>query len=144
MTAYTEQELANIALIRALRAAPVDGRSRFLHPNLRHHRRGFAFLGSLVDGGYTAESIADRTDDIDDILAKDDRVWAVWTIKGHHTGPLYGIQATGRPLEITEVGIWRIENGLIIEAWFFGDELTLLRQLGLKITHTTLTSLSGD
>lgn len=28
-------------------------------------------------------------------------------------------------------GIWRLVDGLVIEAWFFGDELSLLRQLGI-------------
>ena len=29
-----------------------------------------------------------------------------------------------------EVGQWRIENGLIADAWFFVDELALIHQLG--------------
>jgi ketosteroid isomerase-like protein len=32
-----------------------------------------------------------------------------------------------------ELGIWRFADGRIAEAWFFADELALLRQLG-KIT----------
>jgi predicted ester cyclase len=43
---------------------------------------------------------------------------------------LYGIAPTGRKIVVTEVGQWRIERGLIVEAWFMVDELSLLRQLG--------------
>jgi hypothetical protein len=70
-------------------------------------------------------------DTIEDLIAKDDRVWAVWTMRGTHTGQLFGIPATGQPIEILEAGIWRLVDGLVIEAWFFGDELSLLRQLGI-------------
>jgi hypothetical protein len=30
--------------------------------------------------------------------------------------------------------MWRIEDGLIAEGWFFGDELGLLRQIGMYPT----------
>jgi predicted ester cyclase len=70
-------------------------------------------------------------DTIEDLIAKDDRVWAVWTRRGTHTGQLFGIPATGQTIEILEAGIWRLVDGLVIEAWFFGDELRLLRQLGV-------------
>jgi hypothetical protein len=29
-----------------------------------------------------------------------------------------------------EVALWRVEDGRIAEAWYFGDELGLLRQIG--------------
>jgi hypothetical protein len=83
----------------------------------------------MKDGvGYDASTCSDRVDTIEDLIAKDDRVWAVWTMRGTHTGQLFGIPATGQPIEILEAGIWRLVDGLVIEAWFFGDELRLLRQ----------------
>ncbi|MFI9510350.1 ester cyclase [Nocardia sp. NPDC052566] len=133
---YTERELRNIELILALRAASFAQRKRFMHPQLRHHRRGFGGLATMTGlgaDGYTARSIGDRVDTVEDIVAKDDRVWAVWTLRGTHTGPLFGIPATGRKLAILEAGIWRIEGELVAEAWFFGDELALLQQLGVQV-----------
>lgn len=128
---YTDRERRNIELILALRAAPHAERRRYTHPRLRHHRRGFAALAQRDDDGYTADSIGDRVDTIEDIIAKDDRVWAVWTLRGTHTGPLFGIPATGRRVEVLETGLWRIEGDLVVEAWFFADELALIRQLGM-------------
>ena len=58
-----------------------------------------------------------------------DCLHATWLIRGTHQGPLYGIAATDRKIEVLEVGQWRITDGLISEAWFFVDELALLRQL---------------
>lgn len=135
---YTTEEQRNLELILTLRSVPFDERRRFMHPRLRYHRAGMAGLAELsghLDGtGYTADSVSDRIDAIEDIVAKDDRVWAVWTLRGRHTGELFGIPATGRTIEIVEMGIWRIEDGLVIESWFFADEFQLLRQLGFEIT----------
>jgi predicted ester cyclase len=79
----------------------------------------------------TDESVADRRNVLLELTAKDDKVWGIWKVTGTHTGSIYGIPATGKPIDVIEVGLWRIADGLIAEAWYFGDELGLLRQLDL-------------
>jgi predicted ester cyclase len=132
---YTPQEQANIETVLKLRSAPFSERKNHMHPAMVRHRWGFASLADVTgmkDGaGYDASTCSDRVDTIEDLIAKDDRVWAVWTMRGTHTGQLFGIPPTGKPIEILEAGIWRLADGLVIEAWFFGDELRLLRQLGV-------------
>ena len=132
---YTPREQANIETVLKLRSAPFSERKNYMHPAMVRHRWGFASLADvsgMKDGaGYDASTCSDRVDTIEDLIAKDDRVWAVWTMRGTHTGQLFGIPPTGKPIEILEAGIWRLADGLVIEAWFFGDELRLLRQLGV-------------
>jgi hypothetical protein len=132
---YTPREQANIETVLKLRSAPFRERRKYMPPAMVRHRWGFASLADVTgmkDGaGYDAGTCSDRVDTIEDLIAKDDRVWAVWTMRGTHTGQLFGIPATGQPIEILEAGIWRLVDGLVIEAWFFGDELRLLRQLGV-------------
>jgi SnoaL-like polyketide cyclase len=60
-----------------------------------------------------------------------DRVWAVWSLTATHSGPPYGSPATGNKIDITEVAIWRFEDGLVAEHWYFADEFAMLRQLGV-------------
>ncbi|TVZ01972.1 hypothetical protein EAS64_31570 [Trebonia kvetii] len=132
---YTAEEQANIETVLRLRSAPFSQRKKYMHPAMVRHRWGFASLADITgmkDGaGYDARTCSDRVDTIEDLIAKGDRVWAVWTMRGTHTGQLFGIPATGRPIEVLETGIWRLQDGLVSEAWFFGDELRLLRQLGV-------------
>jgi predicted ester cyclase len=134
---FTAEEQNNLDVILRLRAAPFTERKNFMHPQMRHHRWGFMSLADITgmkDGrGYDARSISGRVDTIEDIIAKGDRVWAVWTMRGIHAGQLFGIPATGRNVEVLEAGVWRLVDGLVAEAWFFGDEVALLRQLGLPI-----------
>ncbi|MHA6763784.1 ester cyclase [Streptacidiphilus sp. PAMC 29251] len=130
----TPQERANIELVLMFRALPFSERSKYTVENFKPGRMGMANLAEVKVGdgpNYDARSIPDRVDEILEIIAHGDRVWATWLIKGTHRGELYGIPATGRSVEVLELGQWRIQDGLISEAWFFVDELALVRQLGL-------------
>lgn len=129
----TETERANLELIRAFRSVPASERKRFLAPGFRRHRSGLRNLGELAGVGYEPSSVPDRRDHVEAIVARGDLVWAVWTVHGTHEGPLFGVEATGRTIEMLELGIWRIEDGAIVEAWFMADELALCRQIGIAI-----------
>ena len=53
------------------------------------------------------------------------------TIRGTHEGDLFGIPATGRPIEFMAIDIHRLENGQIVETWHIEDFLSVLFQLGV-------------
>jgi steroid delta-isomerase-like uncharacterized protein len=76
-------------------------------------------------------AIPDYHETIEDIIVSGDRVVVRLTIRGTHTGPLPFAPATGRPIEIRDHSIFRIEDGKIAEQWALTDQLTLLVQLGL-------------
>lgn len=132
----TEQEAANMDLVTRYRAAAVSEREPFLAPDFVRHRAGFSHIGELfgMEGaaGMNDESIADRRNILIELTAKDDRVWGIFRIVGTHTGTIYGIASTGNPLDVIEVALWRVDGDRIKEAWYFGDELGLLRQLGVS------------
>jgi steroid delta-isomerase-like uncharacterized protein len=50
---------------------------------------------------------------------------------GTHGGDGLGVAATGRPVEMWGMGMARIENGVITEAWNAFDFMTLYQQVGL-------------
>jgi hypothetical protein len=129
----TAEERANIKLVIKFRGLPFAERALHTVENFKPTRIGMATLAEFYTAtgpGYSGQSIPDRVDETLDIIAHGDRVWSTWLIRGTHRGPLYGIEPTGRTLEVLELGQWRIRDGLIAEAWFFVDELALLRQLG--------------
>ncbi|MFI6502571.1 ester cyclase [Nonomuraea typhae] len=128
---HTEEELRNLEVIRALRRATAEGRRAYMAPEAVVHRRGMAHLAVRSGGPYRPEGIPDRYDEVLAMIAKGDRVWAVWTVRGTHAGTLFGQAATGRPVEVLEVGIWRLSGGKVVEAWFFADEYALAQTLGI-------------
>ena len=46
---------------------------------------------------------------------------------------MFGIAPTGRPIDIWEIGVFRLADGKITEGWFMADEVGVLRQLGVKL-----------
>ena len=73
-----------------------------------------------VDGRWTVEQI----------ISAGDHVVARWTGTGTHRGELMGIDATGRPISVEAISIFRIADGKIAEEWTVWDALGLLQQVG--------------
>ncbi len=81
-------------------------------PNYRRLRGGFENLAANAAGSELAEAaqpvrtaFPDRTDTIDLMIADGDRVGIRFRIQGTHEGNFFGIPATGRSIDIQEVGI---------------------------------------
>jgi steroid delta-isomerase-like uncharacterized protein len=68
---------------------------------------------------------------IDDQIVEGDKVVTRWTAHGTHQGSHYGVNATGKKMKNTGIGIDRIVDGKIVESWGSSDELGMFRQLGL-------------
>lgn len=78
----------------------------------------------------TTAAFPDANWAIDDMIAEGDKVVYRWTATGTHQGKFLGVAATGKPIKITGVTIFRIENGKIAERWGSADLLGLLQQTG--------------
>ncbi len=68
---------------------------------------------------------------IDDIFAEGDRVVVRATFRGTHTGPLMGIQPTGKPVVVTSINVFRVVDGKTAEQWANNDDLGMLQQIGV-------------
>ncbi|HEX6554383.1 MAG TPA: ester cyclase [Ktedonobacteraceae bacterium] len=68
---------------------------------------------------------------IEDMIAEGDRVVVRHTFRGSHQGDFRGIAPTDKQVTTTAIVISRIANGKAIEAWFNGDDLGRMQQLGV-------------
>ncbi len=58
---------------------------------------------------------------IDHIIESGDEA-AVWlTLRGRHTGKVFGVEGTGQPLEVHGVNRYRFDGELIAETWQLWD-----------------------
>jgi steroid delta-isomerase-like uncharacterized protein len=82
----------------------------------REPNRGWwaAFFAGLPDVSVTME----------DLVVSGDRVVGRFTYRGTHSGNFVGIPATGKPVEMRSIDIWRVESGLFVEHW---DQLNLMQ-----------------
>ncbi len=78
-------------------------------------------------------SFPDIRMEIVDLIAEGDQVAGRFRYSGTYTGAWRGHPPTGRRFErIDEVGIFRLRDGRIVQAWSIEDTLRRLEQLGLR------------
>jgi len=68
---------------------------------------------------------------IGDIIAEGDKVVVRSVTRATHTGPMMGLEPTGRRVEYSGIDIFWLTNGQIVEHWWERDHLTMMQQLGL-------------
>lgn len=133
----TAEERINLEAFLRYRKVPPAERRHYMTETCTIHRRGIMHLPELAGGKAGTElnhaAMADRSDEVVDVIAKGDRLWSVFTLRARHVGELYGVPPTGKELAITEFCVLRFEAGKIAEGWYFADELGLCRQLGIAI-----------
>jgi predicted ester cyclase len=111
-----------------------------LAPGYKRWRGGFQHLAANAQGqgfpstgSYLRGSFPDRYDKVEDIAAEGDMVGMLFKLSGTHKGNFYGIEATGKKIDVYEAGVFRLADGKITEAWFMADEAGILKQLGVGL-----------
>ena len=68
---------------------------------------------------------------VEDMVAEGNKVTARFTARGIHKGQFMGLSPTGKPITMTGIEIFLIENGKIVELWGEANMLGLMQQLGI-------------
>jgi len=71
---------------------------------------------------------------VEEIIVKDDKIVARWTVTGTNTGPMGDLPPTGKKVRFSGVTIFRVVNGKFVEKWTYCNDAAVLRQLGYTIT----------
>jgi steroid delta-isomerase-like uncharacterized protein len=119
------QQLAEI-FVAMINTHDPDQVDRFIAENYINHNdfvadgreanRQFwtAFFAGLPDVSVTMQ----------DLVISGDRVIGRFVYRGTHTGDFMGIPASGNPVEMRSIDIWRLQGGMFVEHW---DELNLMQ-----------------
>jgi steroid delta-isomerase-like uncharacterized protein len=111
----------NVDLIDELYAADFVG-----------HFPGETFYGREgIRGHVIAHRTAfpDWTEEIEDLIAEQDRVVARFRSRGTNLGEFLNNPPTGNRVEISEAAIFKLKDGKIVEQWVYPDILSMQRQL---------------
>ncbi|MDD1753982.1 MAG: ester cyclase [Methanotrichaceae archaeon] len=68
---------------------------------------------------------------IEDNVAEGDKVVACFTARGLHTGQFMALPATGKPITMSGIEIFRIKDGKIAELWGEANLIGLMQQIGV-------------
>lgn len=113
-------------------ASDPEAVDRFYAPDATCHLAGRDLVGReelkvLITRRHAA--FAEWREDVELVLAEGDLVASRVVSTGVQTGPFLGVPTTGRRICITELFIFKLRDGLIVESWAELDMLGLLAQL---------------
>ncbi len=94
-------------------------------PGIPPNREGFRMLGKGV-----VSAFPDVHATIEDLLADNDKVIERTTARATSKGTFNGVPPTGKPVQWTEIHIYRFHHGKIEEHWGEIDLLGIMAQLG--------------
>ena len=69
--------------------------------------------------------------DVASIAEQGDAVFARWRLTGTHSGPVQGIEATGKPIALDGIDHFVLRDGKIASNFVVFDQMQYSRQLGI-------------
>ena len=86
--------------------------------------------GAKALAGMFHTAFPDLKVSVDRVHAMGDRVAGRLFEEGTHQGDFLGVGASGKAVDFTKIGLFRIENGKIAESWYEFDSLRVMQQIG--------------
>ena len=117
---------ANQAEIAAFDTVAADTFQAHLPGGPTIDREGFKGVVQAFGVGFPG-----ATHTIEAIIAEENLVSARITWRGKHTGVFQGAPATNNTIEMSEMGVMRIEDGKVVEFWPLFDSITLMTGAGI-------------
>lgn len=94
-------------------------------PEVKGKANARAYYDNFVTGFSYCQFI------VKEIFADGDKLVKHWQFKGKHTGPFFGIPATGKLVDVVGCTIAKMKDGKITEEQDFMDNLVFMQQLGI-------------
>ena len=131
----------NADVVRAIEeawdAGRIDELDQYFAPGFDNAQSGTPGLppglaGAKISHRGVMQSFPDRKVEILDVVESGDRVFVRNRVTGTNHGgfPPFDVPANGRPFQIEAWGLYRLEDGKVVEHWGINDALALLIQLG--------------
>lgn len=95
-------------------------------------REVFRGIDAVTDRMWTVwAAFPDLTITPETIISEGDMVAMWYTGAGTHQGEFNGIEPTGNEFEVSELKMYRVNEGKVAEVWGVSDQLGMFTQLGL-------------
>jgi steroid delta-isomerase-like uncharacterized protein len=142
MKAQAAVEEQNIAIVKRLYEGLNKGNTEILQELCAPDYAGYSPSGS--DRALSREEIIEQLKmfwrvfpdlnmDIQDMTAKGDKVIVRSINTGTHEGDFQGIAATGRKVKGSEIVIFRMQDGKVVEERAESDMLGVMMQIGMEL-----------
>jgi predicted ester cyclase len=71
--------------------------------------------------------------EVQELIGEGELVCNRFVTQGTHSGPLFGIPPTGKPIVVRGMEIHRVVDGKVVESWIGDDVPTILMQIGAVV-----------
>lgn len=126
-----EQKGFILRTFAAANAGDIEASVAATAPDARLNGQPFGREGDRERTRRMLAAFPDVRYEVHDAIADGDKVAVRYTMRGTQHGELLGIAPTGKPVAMSDITIYRISGGQIVEMWDNYDALGLLRQLGV-------------
>jgi predicted ester cyclase len=112
----------------------VSALKRFWHDGTVERFPDRTCRGADEIAAYFEESLAAITDFHMEVVAvaeQGDDVFVHWHLTGTHTGPVYGIEPTGKPIALDGTDHFTMADGNVVSNFVVFDQMQYARQIGL-------------
>jgi steroid delta-isomerase-like uncharacterized protein len=127
----TERRLAE-TFVKMLNTHDPDLVDDFVAGDYRNHN-AFVADGREANRQFWAgffAALPDLTATMEDLIVSGDRVVGRFVYRGTHRGEFMGIPASGHPVEMRSIDIWRVADGMFVEHWDELNTLEFFQQMG--------------
>ncbi|WP_030167975.1 ester cyclase [Streptomyces sp. NRRL S-813] len=132
--------------LKAFNSQDYDTVADVIGADFEDHHPGFDVHGrdSYLQALRTAHETLRIHGELAEAVEAGDRVVTRVRLTGRHTGPVFGIPATGKEVTWTTTEIWRVADGRLVERWAEDDLLGLRDQLSADAANVALISKLND
>lgn len=102
-------------------------------------RQGFEAFYSAI-----RTALPDARYEVDDLIAEGDKVVVRWRLLGTHQGEFRGIAATGRPITLEGIAIYRVDAGKLVERWVVTNLHDVLEEIRESSAHSASTGRDSE
>jgi predicted ester cyclase len=110
----------------------VDGAAHLFHPEFKHNFKmplppgwqGFAAVGRMMNGAFPDVAVTEE-----DLIAGGDKVVERSSCVATHRGDFMGLAPTNKPVRWTEIHIYRLKDGKLVEHWAEFSLFELVQQI---------------
>lgn len=131
---------ANIEKIRRLieevwEQGKIDVADEILAPDIKNHDLMPGATDGIEGFKHHVEDLRGGSSDlrlkVEFLFGDGEYVCARWRWQGIHDGPIFGLPASDRQLDVPQLAVWRFENGLAVDFYQRSDETGMLIQMGV-------------
>jgi predicted ester cyclase len=119
--------------VAAFNDGDIDGYLAYFDPSCERRIMGLEEPLTFTDIGDGLRAMRDAFEGLhleeDALFGDDSLVCARWRMQGVHVSSLFGVEPSGRAIDVETCEVYELASNIVMTSWVYGDLGDLVRQL---------------